>query len=129
MEASFSQIQSQFLSCQKCVICQTKTAWGYKKGHCQESRINRTSEDHVCLQFSFKYYCSTNHLSKPCYSIQQANIDRMCHLLAAIEREDLLTLLDIHSAWNEFVLRFTNIINECIPFEILGIKRVYLWHE
>ena len=28
------------LSCQKCVICQAKTAWDYKKGAAKQSRIN-----------------------------------------------------------------------------------------
>ena len=41
----------------------------------------------------------------------------MCQLLAAINWEDLLSALDVQSAYDEFALRFTNIINDCVPLE------------
>ena len=41
----------------------------------------------------------------------------MHQMLADISWEDLLTALDIQSAYDEFALRFTNIINDCVPLE------------
>lgn len=85
--------------------------------------------DHVCLQFNFRCYCFPNHPPKPRYNIKQANFDKMRHLLALIEWQDFLTPLNIHSAWSEFTLRFTNIINECIPFDIPRHKKsIFMTH-
>ena len=74
--------------------------------------------DHLlCLWFNFNFYCSTNHTSKPCYNIHQADTDKMRQLLASIEWDDLLTPLDIHSAYTEFSVRLTNVLHECVPYE------------
>jgi len=61
--------------------------------------------DRVCLQFiSYKCYCPINHTSSPCYNTDWADIVRMRQMLAAISWEDLLSSLDVQSAYNEFAL-------------------------
>ena len=79
--------------------------------------------DHVCLRFNYLCYCSTNPASKPHYNIHQANIVRMRQMLTVIEWEDLLSPLDIQSAYNEFALRLTSIINDCVPFETPRLRK------
>ena len=56
--------------------------------------------DHVCLRFNYLCNCSTNPASKPRYNIHQADIVRMRQMLTVIECEDLLSPLDIQSAYN-----------------------------
>ena len=73
--------------------------------------------DHACLRFNYKCYCPTNHSSIPCYNTHQADIVRMHQMLADISWEDLLSVFDTQSAYDEFALRFTNIINDCVPLE------------
>jgi len=47
-------------------------------------------------------------------------------VLAAINWEDLLSPLDVQSAYNEFALRLTNIINDDVPLRPLDKGKIYL---
>jgi len=73
--------------------------------------------DHVCLRFNYKYYCPTTLTSSPRYNTHRADIVRMRQLLAAFNWEDLLSALDVQSAYDEFALSLTNIINDCVPLD------------
>ena len=44
-------------------------------------------------------------------------------MLTVIEWEDLLSPLDIQSAYNEFALRLISIINDCVPFETPRLRK------
>ena len=47
-------------------------------------------------------------------------------LLEAVNWEDFLNPLNIYSAWNLFVSKFSSILNECIPLDILKPKNSIL---
>ena len=85
--------------------------------------------DHVYLWFNYNCYCPTKQTSTPHYNTHWADIVRMRQMLADINWEDLLSALDTQSAYDAFALRFTNIINDCVPLETPQQKKIYLWHE
>ena len=87
------------------------------------------SSDHVRLRFNLLCYSSFSQVSRPKYNLYQANYT-MRQLLQEIDWDDNLSPLDIHSAWQCFATKFTNIINECIPLYLSRKKKnIYATHK
>ena len=79
--------------------------------------------DHVCLQFMLECYCGNVQQLKPRYDTCHADFDKMRQLLGEIDWENILGPMDIHSAWKFFTTKFTEILNECIPFDFPRSKK------
>ena len=81
------------------------------------------SSDHICLQFELACYCDHVEPPRPRYNVYKADLDKMRSLLEAVNWEEFLNPLDIYSAWNLFVSKFSSILDECIPLDIPKPKK------
>ena len=81
------------------------------------------SSDHVCLRFSLLCYSNYTQVCRPKYNLNRADFDRMRQLLQDVNWEDTLNPLDIHSAWQFFASKFTDVVNRCIPLCINRKKK------
>ena len=84
------------------------------------------SSDHVCLRFHLLCYSSYAQICRPKYKLNQADFNKMRQLLQDVNWDDILNPLDIHSAWQLFANKFTDIINECIPECISRKKNIFV---
>ena len=68
------------------------------------------SSDHICLQFELTCYCDHVEPPRPRYNVYKADFNKMWSLLEAVNQEEFLNSLDIYSAWNLFVSKFSSIL-------------------
>ena len=83
------------------------------------------SRDHICLQFELSCYFDHVEPPRPRYNVYKADSNKIQSLLEVVNWEKFLNPLDIYSTWNLFVSKFSSILNECIPLDILKLKKVY----
>lgn len=76
------------------------------------------SSDHVCLQFNLLCYSTCTKASLPRYNLHQANFHKMRNLIEEVNWDEILSPLDIHSAWQIFVTKFTDFLDDCIPLDV-----------
>ena len=60
--------------------------------------------DHVCLGFNFKCYCQHSSVNSPRYNLYSAYFTKMRHLISNVDWNDTLKLLNLHDAWDYFLL-------------------------
>jgi len=82
------------------------------------------SSDHVCLRFDLLCYSTCNKATQPRYNLRQANFDKLRDLIQEVNWDDTLSPLNIHCAWKLFATKFTDFVNECIPYNIPRMKSI-----
>ena len=76
------------------------------------------SSDHVCLQFNLLCYSTCTKSTLPRYNLRQANFDKMRNLIEEVNWDEILSPLNIHSAWQLFAKTFTDILDDCVPQDV-----------
>ena len=86
------------------------------------------SSDHICFSFIYIVILPVVKLVYLDTLLHQDDFDKLRELIQELYWDDILSPLNIHSAWKLFAKKFSGFIDECISQDIPGRKSTFMNH-